>query len=83
MMTTTGTTTATHVFESVEPPLDVGVGVGPVGVVVVPVDGGDVVGEIEVGSAVGIPTNTVMQHVTVVEAGEPLQNNPTHNTIHT
>ena len=29
--------------------------VGPVGMVVGPVDGGDVVSEIEVGSAVGIP----------------------------
>ena len=34
------------------------VGVGPVGMVVGPVDGGDVVREIEVGSAVGIPTNS-------------------------
>ena len=31
--------------------------VGPVGVVVGPVDGGDVVNEIEVGSALGIPTS--------------------------
>ena len=45
------------------PFVGVGVGVGgPVGVVVGPVDGGDVVSEIGVGSAVGVPT---YKHITV------------------
>ena len=54
MMTITVATRATT-----GPPGSVGVVVGgPVGMVVGPVDGGDVDSEIEVGSAVGIPTNT-------------------------
>ena len=54
------TTTATMAATSDELPPFVGVGVvvgvGPVGMVVGPVYGGDAVKEIEVGSAVGIPT---------------------------
>ena len=53
-MTITGATTATTGNAG-----SVGVVVGgPVGMVVGPMDGGDVDSEIEVGSAVGIPTNT-------------------------
>ena len=52
MMTTTDATAATNVSV-----VGVGVVIGvPVGVVVGPVYGGDAVKEIEVGSAVGIPT---------------------------
>ena len=50
-MTTTGATTATT--GNADPPVSVGVVVGPVGMVVGPVDGDDVDNEIEVGSAVG------------------------------
>ena len=57
-MTITGASTATN-GNGAGIPVSVGVVVGgPVGVVVGPVDGGDVDIEIEVGSAVGIPTNT-------------------------
>ena len=59
------TTTATSTTIAITGELLVGgvvVGVGPVGMVVGPVDGGDVVSEIGVGSAVGIPT---YKHITV------------------
>ena len=53
-MMATGTSTATNGNG-----VDVSAGsvVGPVGMVVGPVDGGDVDNEIEVGSALGIPTS--------------------------
>ena len=55
-MTIAATTTATNGYKGAGSAV-VGMvaGVGPVGMVVGPVDGGDVVNEIGVGSAVGIP----------------------------
>ena len=57
------TTTIAATSGELSPFVVVGVVVGgPVGMVVGPVDGGDVVSEIGVGSAVGIPT---YKHITV------------------
>ena len=62
-MTTIATSTTIAITGELPPFVGVGVVAGgPVGMVVGPADGGDIVSEIGVGSAVGIP---MYKHITV------------------